>query len=54
MLRELASDTNRTVDLLFDAFDADGDGVVSGDDESGFGTTFSRVMLALANHGDYH
>jgi hypothetical protein len=54
LLLTLASDTNRTVDLLFDAFDADGDGVVSGDDESGFGTVFSRVMLALANHGDYH
>jgi hypothetical protein len=53
-LRTLASDTNRTVDLLFDAFDANGDGEIAGDDESGFGTPFSRVMLALNNHGDYH
>ena len=54
LLRELASDTNRTVDLLFDAFDANGDGEITGDDESGFGTPFSRIMLALNNHGDYH
>ena len=54
LLAELASDTNKTVARLFDAFDVNGDGVIAGPGESGFGTPFSKVMLALNNHGDYH